>query len=273
VKNQVLISESGGSKTDWALVREGEIIFQFSSESFHPKNWNTSLFNDLLYDFIEKQLDFQNTKLIFFGAGCNNLEKADELKKNFKLFGFQEVEISGDLQAACLATLNKSAGFVAILGSGSVLIEYKNQTVTNYFGGLGRELGDEGAGYYFGKLVLMDYTNNKLEPIQKSILKSVLSIQEIASLGRNELEDELCLDLSKRLGNNLFEFQNYHRKNIDLFYSKYVQPNVVKGTTIQLVGSYAFYHQEIIKSYFRAKGYKIGNIIARPIDKIIELFH
>jgi glucosamine kinase len=272
VKKQILFGESGGSKTDWALLIENNVEWRFSSESLHPKKWNTEVFNDLLYDFIDRKIDFENTKLIIFGAGCHSIEQAEKLKTYFKIFGFQDVEVSGDLKAAGIATLSESNGFVAILGSGSVLVNFKNESVDNYFGGVGREHGDEGAGFYFGKLVLDRYLKRELSPIQDSILKSHLSFQEQKAVERGGIDEELCLQLSERLGENLFEFQDIHVENSELFFQKYVNGNVPVTETIHFVGSYAFFHQEIIKSHFREKGFDTGKFIARPIENIVDYY-
>jgi glucosamine kinase len=272
VKSQILIGESGGSKTDWALLDGGEIVWQMSTDSLHPNQWNTDLFNELLYDFVERQVNFIETALVFFGAGCNREEKADLIKKYFSLFGFASVEIAGDLTAAGLATLGKSTGFVAILGSGSVLIDFQKGKVHQFYGGVGREKGDEGSGYYFGKLVLEGFATNSLEPIQQSILKAVLSFSEEAQLKRNEVKDELCLKIAQLLSSNLFEFQNFHFQNIDLFFTNYVTEHLPTDSEIQFVGSYAFFHQEIIKSYCQSKGYKTGQFVARPLKNLIPFY-
>lgn len=272
MNRQILIGESGGSKTDWVLLENEEVKWKFSSGSLHPNNWKKDIFDILFSEFRNKKVDFQHTKLLIFGAGCNGAKKAEVLKNYFKLFGFKELEISGDLRAAGIATYGDLSGFVAILGSGSVLVDFQQGRVSKFFGGFGRELGDEGAGFYFGKLVLEAYSRKELEPIQSSILKSVLTFQEASSLNRNEISDKLCLELSKKLGENLMEFQNFHFQNIDLFYTKYVEMNVSKGETLSFVGSYAYYHQEIIKSYFRAKGIELGRFIARPMDNIVSFY-
>jgi glucosamine kinase len=272
VKKQVLIGESGGSKTDWAFIEGKEVKWRFSSNSLHPKSWKTGMFNELLCDFIGKQVDFQNTKLLFFGAGCNGTDKSDTLKNYLRLFGFNDIEISGDLRAAGLATIGLSDGFVAILGSGSVFIYFRNGEVVNFYGGLGREVGDEGAGFYFGKLVLNAYSNKELDTIQESILKSVLTVQERDSLDKSQIDEQLCLELPEKLSDKILEFENFHLRNIDLFHSKYVKNHVVEGSIIHFVGSYAFFHQKIIRTYFEAKGFEVGKIIARPIEDLIEFY-
>jgi len=272
VKRQLLIGESGGSKTDWALIENNEVLWRITTMSLHPTSWNSENFDKVFRKLKENDLLFSNANLLFFGAGCNNPEKANELKNKIVGYRFGNIEIHGDLKAAGIACLGQGSGKLAILGSGSVLIDFQDGEVKHFFGGLGREKGDEGAGFYFGKLVLMALRNKEIEPTQESIVKSVLSKTEQSAIERGLISDELCLVIASRLGNYLFEFQNFHLENIDLFYSKWVNQNISKGETIHFVGSYAYFHKEIIKSYFIEKGCKVGLFVARPIEKLIEFY-
>jgi hypothetical protein len=272
VKKQTLIAESGGSKTDWALLENNTVLWRATTISLHPNNWNSENFAEVFRSLKENDFLFSNANLLFFGAGCNSQEKANELKCKIEVFGFENIEIHGDIKAAGIACLGQGTGKIAILGSGSVFIDFQNGEVKQYFGGLGREKGDEGAGFYFGKLVLTALRNKQLESIQESLVKSVLSKTEQNGIERGVISDELCLAMASRLGNYLWEFQNFHRENTDLFYSKYVVQHISIDETLHFVGSYAYFQEEIIKAYFLAKGYQIGLFVPRPIEKLIEFY-
>ncbi len=264
----LLIGESGGSKTDWAYLRTNELPTLFSSTSLHPDQWVNTDFRDLKKQMDKEGVDLQKTSLIFFGAGCNAVEKQNLFQAHLSSFGFHTLEVFGDLKAAAVATLGKSDGYVAILGSGSVLIHYANEQVESYTGGLGRTMGDEGAGYFFGKLVLHAFMEKKLTALQVSILKSVLSFAEEKKLEKQEVAADLCLQLPLRLSENRYEFEAFHRANLSLFFEKYV--NVPLGQKIHFVGSYAYFHQELLRQIATAEGYEMGEIIKRPIHKLVR---
>lgn len=270
MKKNLLIGESGGSKTDWALISASGSVTKTTSESLHPKNWETFDWNRLSDVFAQMKIIPEETSLFFYGAGCNSPEKSEELHHLFSPFHFQNKEIKGDLTAAGLATLGNENGFVSILGSGSVCIHFENQAVRKFYGGFGRDKGDEGGGYFFGKMVLDDFFMKKLSSLQESILLSCCSQQEKNQLKNGEFSEALALQLPFQLSNHLFEFLSYHEQNFQLFFQLYVLPNVPENSIIHFVGSYAYFHEEIVKKVCHAEGYVPGKIIARPIDALVH---
>ncbi len=272
MKKNLLIGESGGSKTDWVLLKADGTSTKGISPSLHPSNWGSYDWALLLSVWKNMEFERSNTVLDFYGAGCNMIEKANELREHFESLEFPKVHVFGDLKAAGLATLGSSNGYVAILGSGSVLIEFQNENAQNYFGGLGRELGDEGGGYYFGKMVLTAFKEGSLSPIQKSLIKAHLSATQVSQVLLGKEDDELKLQMASLLSSTLFEFQDFHKNNFQLFFDSYVDANLPKESTIHFVGSYAFYHQAILKEVCELNQCKFGEIVERPIDRLIEYY-
>jgi hypothetical protein len=266
----LLIGESGGSKTDWVLLDNKGQTTKFSGESLHPKNWLDFNFKKLNKQFEMAGIAPRESRLVFYGAGCNSFEQQNAFILLVQELSFSNVEVHGDLLAACLATLGEEDGFASILGSGSVLIEYENKKVVRHFGGLGREIGDEGAGFYFGKLVSGAYQKDKLNSTQKSILESVLAKKKPISLKKGDFSEETCLELAFLLSEKTHEFMDFHRENFKLFFRKYV--DLPKNTTIHFVGSYAYFHESILKQVCNAYGYHPGKIIARPMEALIAFY-
>jgi hypothetical protein len=62
-----------------------------------------------------------------------------------------------DLVGSARALLGRSAGFAAILGTGTNSCIYDGEKITRYIDSLGFLLGDEGSGGYMGKRLLGDY--------------------------------------------------------------------------------------------------------------------
>jgi len=263
----LLIGESGGSKTDWVLLDNKGQTTKFSGDSLHPNNWLDFNFKKLNKQFEMAGIGSTECQLVFYGAGCNSFEQQNAFKLLVQELSFSEVEVHGDLLAACLATLGEENGFAAILGSGSVLIEYENQKVVRYIGGLGRELGDEGAGFYFGKLVSDAYLKDKLNSTQKYILESFLDKKQLILLKKGSFSEEMRLELPFLLSEKMDEFTDFHLQNFELFFQKYV--DLPKNTTIHFVGSYAYFHESTLKQVCNAHGYHHGRIIARPMEALI----
>ena len=90
----------------------------------------------------------------FFGAGCLREENQLKMLAAFEQLGMRNVSVKSDILAGYLATSDQESGFVAIVGTGSVIGRIENREVSEIYGGLGYLNGDEGSGYYFGKLII-----------------------------------------------------------------------------------------------------------------------
>lgn len=272
MKSNVLLAESGGSKTDWIYFdREGKTTSS-TTKSLHPGVWKEMNWNELLPIWKKMHVDLSNTAVHFFGAGCNGKENSNALKEILSSFGFSHVIVSGDLSAAGLSTLGATNGYVAILGSGSVLIDFRAEKVQNYYGGLGRKFGDEGAGFYFGKMILEAFTAGDLSTKQKTIVESCLTEEERMDVESKQFTDELCLQMAAKLSANQLEFKDYHTANFQLFFDKYVQQNVPLGSVIHFVGSYAHYHATFLEEVCLENAYKLGKLISRPIQELANYY-
>lgn len=253
-----LIGESGGTKTDWVLLEGVEVIGRYVTESYHPNNHSD--------DFWKRVADFWNsldiTHGMLFSAGCYKEEPRRKTKEAFSKLGLN-VNVCSDIQAASFALFGtKESGWGAILGTGSVVFKTQSGIVTELYGGKGHLAGDEGSGYYFGRLVIEAFNSGKLTALQEETflskikvipdLKDKFSVAKIAS----ELSDQIDL------------FKEHHEQNIDLFIKSTLEKNTGK---IDFVGSYAFYVQEVIKQKLASNQIHHGKFIERPIGALVDL--
>ena len=65
------------------------------------------------------------------------------------------------------------------------------------------------------------------------------------------------------------EIDRIHFENIGLFLTNYL-PKETKTTEISFVGSYAFYQQEILKMALEKSGWKLVEVIQKPIEALTE---
>ena len=65
------------------------------------------------------------------------------------------------------------------------------------------------------------------------------------------------------------EINEIHSENIELFLNKYL-PQDSAFKEISFVGSYAFYHQELLKIALEKVGWRSKQIIRKPIEKLVE---
>lgn len=264
--NKILFSDSGGTGTDWGYIDDHNNKVFFKSESYHPINWGDEFWMRLQKFWNENQY-FLEFSLKFYGAGCLNAENAQFLKEKFQSFGFKNVQVQSDLHAAGLACVQNNEGSIIIAGTGSVLFNFSNGVVTKIIGGKGHEIGDEGSGFYFGRLVIEKFKNDKLSSIQVELLKSKTDIDSLSQLESSKSKFEWA-SLSKILKDYPSEFIDLHEENIRLFIATHFVNEI--PNSVSLVGSYAFYHQELWIQSLSLIHCKVDQVILSPIEYFVE---
>lgn len=260
-----LVADSGGSSTSWALVDETNETTFFQTRSLHPR-----------YAFAEKEAILEELKdvfsglyvpLYFYGAGCASGPVQEEMTALLKQVGFSRVEVQPDTLAACRALYGKQPGWVGILGTGSILVHYDGNRITDRIGGYGALVGDEGSGFYFGKL----------------LVRFLLDAPEWET-SWSELFDSKAALLSKLAGADApkwisglaqqtahFPLEFLHRKNAELFLEQYVL-KIPEPGQIAFIGTYGFEQQAVFKEVFEKQGVTIFKFLASPMADLLR-FH
>lgn len=263
-KLTTVIADAGGTTTSWALVYNDQSIEYIDTNSYHPVNFNETFFENSKI-FLKNHIT-EKVPLFFFGAGMGKAENKKILTDFFQPF-FSTVMVLTDIQGMVLS-LDLKNGAIAVMGTGSVLVEILNGTIRQQIGGLGHLLGDEGSAYYFGKLVCQAFYNNELTEEQKEQVAEHIS-QEKYTLDELLLSKYNVANLAKELDLKLFE--SFHRENIRLFFEKHID-NHIEIKQIYFVGSYAFYKKEYIKDELAARSIKKAHFIQKPIELFCDKF-
>ncbi len=266
MKWKFLIGESGGSKTDWCLVDAVGKRRYFTTESYHPEFIDDGFMDRNRRFWSEQALD--EIRLEFFGAGCYREDGAERMAGVLADRGFQQLAIHSDMLGAALAA-NNGDGWCAICGTGSVVFKVKDRQIVKLIGGKGHVDGDEGSGFYFGKLFMEEA---RISPDFRSKYRAVL--------GENMTWDDLLIDpasyeAKKRYARLPWLFRNQqndalirelHRKNIRRFTALHLDGVKELG----LCGSYAFYHSHLFREIMEEEGVRITHIIERPIERLTD---
>ncbi len=250
----LILAESGGTKTDWKVWLDADLIYSFTTGSFHPDFVTDEQIKEIVG--LIPQLKSSDTLLRIYSAGCYREEGKLKLKKQLSFLPV-EVEIRSDVDAAVEAT-RCSEGWVCILGTGSVLAHFDKGKI-QLFGGLGWENGDEGSGFYFGKLVV--------EALENGAHFNGINEQErheLLSMKGDKISKYRFASLCRQLSYS--ETKYLHERNIQLFVMRYLLANNVKNITV--VGGYASAFENVLRVVFEANNVKISDVISRPIDRL-----
>ncbi len=275
-----LIADSGSTKTDWRLIQEGEVIAEFETEGINPYLKTREAILDLLKDLATRYIKtLENIDVIYFyGAGCALPEKKEQLANCFQtIFSTAKVYVYHDLLGAAIATCGNKAGVVAILGTGSNSCVFDGTQIIAEQNSLGYVLGDEGAGSQIGKLLLKDFLYQQMPIALAKQLQADFNLNKASVLDnvyKKPFPNRYMASFVKWIGNYI-EKEEYLQRLVlkafdDFFATHLTKYDVSNELPVNVVGSVGYYFKEYL--YITAFKYemKIGRIIQKPIDRLVE---
>jgi glucosamine kinase len=261
----ILIADSGGTSTSW--IHSLDEQWSFEMESIHPRRIQEfSIERKAELKIIFSKIDY--SEVHFYGSGCSSELAKEQVSEFLSSLGLNNCTINTDSLLACRALLGNNAGYVAILGTGSVLMEYNGIEITKSIGGFGPIIGDEGGGMAFGKLFLKYYLTD--QAIFDERLQNIIgSKSEVLA----KLSQADSLKYISNLGNELapFDLKLIHAQNIFDFLEQYLP--IVKGDKIHFIGSYAFSQQEILKKCLKEKEWELGTVYSSPLTSVRRTYY
>ncbi|MCL9809463.1 N-acetylglucosamine kinase [Flavobacterium luminosum] len=275
-----LLVDSGSTKADWIAINdEGKVLFTTQTLGLNPE----VLSKDEIIIRLEDRFDISHNKnqvthLFFYGAGCGT-----DRMKIFLTQVFQEyfpnalVTVHEDTYAAVFATTSKEQkAIVCILGTGSNCSYYDGQILHQKVQSLGYIVMDDCSGNRFGRHLLRAYYFNKMpkdlaqefekefnvepDPVKHNLYKQPNPNAYLAKFAKfliKHKDTEFC--------------RYYIFKEIESFVENYIkQYENYKEVPVHFIGSIAFYLKEELQSVLDKEGIKLGNVLRRPIDGLIQ---
>ena len=276
----ILLADSGSTKTDWCMVRNGQVIHQIKTGGTNPFFQTQEEIADEIRSSLIGQLPTPEIDdVYFYGAGCTP-EKQPVLKGalrcHLKING--HCEVASDMLAAARSLCGHRPGIACILGTGSNSCAYDGDRIVNNVSPLGFILGDEGSGAVLGKLLLGDVMKRQLPTsvIDRFNERYHLSNAEIIEhVYRQKLPNRFLASFVPFLSDNLDE-PAIHRLVLTAFRS-FLHRNVKQydgwdTLPVGFVGSIAFYFRQILSEALEAESMTLGRIIQTPMEGLVS-FH
>lgn len=276
-----LITDGGSTKCDWVLLDYfGNIVFKTATLGLNPAVFpKAELEARIVSNQTLKNVFNTIEKLDFYGAGCGTETPRHILSEVLKtLFPKAQVSVSEDLAAAVFAATT-APGIVCILGTGSNSCYFDGTKIHTPIPSLGYVLMDEASGNYFGKRLIRDYFYNRMPS----------EIAEAFEMEFNPDADTIKMNLYQRPNPNAYlasfaqfifkqdEISPYFYKLLKEGISKFIECRIlsfdrVHEVPVHFIGSIAHYSRKIIEDCFAEHQLKLGNIMQRPIDGLIEYY-
>ena len=165
-----LIADSGSTKTDWCVAKDGFTVKRFTTQGINPYHQDERRINGIVLDELLPQTgEYKLKKIVFYGSGCR--DEIIPTMKNILYSAFNnnvEVEIYSDLLGAARAICGHEEGIACILGTGSNSCLYDGKKISDNIPPLGYILGDEGSGATLGKIFINEiFKNSRMYDLKK----------------------------------------------------------------------------------------------------------
>jgi hypothetical protein len=217
--------------------------------------------------------------VFFYGAECAIPENSMTVKQALeRCFEIASIHVGHDMLAAARALLGNSAGFSAILGTGSNTCLYDGVKVIENIQSLGYLLGDEGSGTYIGRKILRDYLR-KVMPVDLQVhFEAAWNYSEVAILNRlyhgkfpNRFLAGFC------------QFAHTHQQHVyvheiicdsfrDFFESMVSRYSGYQALTFNCIGSVGYVFAKELKKVAAEYNMPVGKIVHTPIEALVN-FH
>lgn len=275
----ILIADGGSTKTNWCLLNEEGKKVYFNTEGYNPYFSSIAYIVNSLNESLPIDLEKDKIHEVnYYGAGCSTAEKRKQVEDAMSaVFTQAKVNIGHDLLAAARALLGNTAGFAAILGTGTNTCLYDGKDVSNNIDSGAYILGDEGSGCYIGKKLLTDYLRGympeavrqnfwdtfKLTPddVNEQVYTKPLANRFCASFSKFVYDSNVHLEYTRNLVKTSFEdfFKNLVTHYPD--YQKY---------TFNCIGSVGYNFRNVLEEVAAENGMEVGQIIRSPIDNLVK---
>lgn len=275
-----LLVDSGSTKADWIAIDEaGKVLFTTQSLGLNPE----VLTKDEIINRLEDRFDISHNKnqvssLFFYGAGCGTDRMKNFLTEVFQnYFPNAKVTVHEDTYAAVYATTPKNEkAIVCILGTGSNCSYFDGNVLHQKVQSLGYIAMDDCSGNRFGRHLLRGYYFNKMpadlakefettynvepDPVKNNLYKEPNPNAYLATFAKfliKHKDTQFC--------------QNFINEEMESFVENYIkQFDNYKEVPVHFIGSIAFYLKEELEKILNKHEIKLGNVLRRPIDGLIE---
>ncbi len=276
---QLLVAESGSTKTDWAIISNKKIT-HFATQGIHPyflqKEEIVSIFETEL-NINPKKISFD--EIHFYGAGISSNDSKHKIENCLiQYFNCKNAHTYSDMLASARATCLNDKGIACILGTGSNSCFFNGKKISHKTHSLGYILGDEGSGNHLGKKVLQYYLHNLFEEDMKKKFEAKYS-NSIDEILENIYKKPFPNRYLAQYASFIFENRgNFMIENIaedvlnDFFINHLLRYKEVWKTPIHFTGSVAFFLKDILENLCHQYELKLGNIIQRPMKGLVK-FH
>lgn len=272
----ILIADSGSTKTDWCLVGDGEAVLRFQTQGMNPFfQTEEEIGKEIETGLVPALGEEIPSAIYFYGAGCAFPEKNEMIRRSVNRCLPVPVEVGSDLLAAARALCGSEPGIACILGTGSNSCQYDGKEIVKNVSPLGFILGDEGSGAVLGKLLIGDVLKDQLPLSLKDQFLEQYGLTPASMMERvyrGPFPNRFLAGFSPFIREHLDEpaIRELATRSFWAFFTRNVKQYDCFDLPVHLVGSVAWYFQDVLKDIAFDLGIRIGTVVRSPMDGLIR---
>ncbi len=271
----ILIADSGSTKTDWCLVKNGVPISRIITKGINPFFQTEEDISNEIASTLLPQLPAKTIETVYFyGAGCAFPDKIDMVRRSICRYLQVNVEVCSDMLAAARALCGYRPGIACIIGTGSNSCFYDGSKITENVSPLGFILGDEGSGAVLGKLLVGSLLKNQMTPgLKEKFLRQFDLTPEkiIDHVYRKPFPNRFLASFSPFLAQNIGEpcVRQLVTESFRDFFRRNVMQYDYRNHPAHFIGSVAYHYREVLEEAARDMGVQTGKIWEKPMEGLI----
>lgn len=275
---QLLIADSGSTKTEWAVVGAKGSCHTVRTSGLNPYYQTDDEMQYILDTELLPALEDEKrpAQVHFYGAGCTPA-KADGMAQvlcRVLHLGADAVHVDSDMLGAARALCGHDEGIACILGTGSNSCQYDGLRIVANVSPLGFILGDEGSGAVLGRRLVADVLKGQLPDglCRRFLERFALTPAEVVErVYRRPFPNRFLASLSPFLAENIGEpclralvvesFCDFLRRNVAHYDCRRLPAH--------FTGSVAYHYRDLLAEAAERTGMRLGTVTQSPLRGLV----
>jgi glucosamine kinase len=276
--SNILIADSGFTKTDWRLIKTDGTIEQARTLGINPYYQTVEEMRDVIKT-LHDQLPLSIDQIYFYGTGCSSGTNRDKIASILQeYYPSATADVNHDLLAAARSLCGDEPGIACIIGTGTNSCLYDGKKITSNVPSLGWAIADEGGGTYLGKTLVTDYYRKDMPGHLRVIFKDTFGLTKddfLTNIYQAPMPGRFLSTFAKFIGEHIKD--PYMHQLVAQGFETFLVKNVMKykgfeRLPVHFTGSVAYHFGTILRSVAQEKSIYIKHISEHPIAGL-TLFH
>lgn len=276
----MIICESGATKADWSVIKNGVQTAQVLSAGMNVSTMTMDTIESVIKEAADRLPAGEYDEVHFYTAGVITPSIREDMERIISTyFTVSEIELQTDLVGSARAACGHEPGIAAIMGTGSNSCQWDGEKIIKQIKSGGFIIGDDGSASVLGKLFISDFIKG-------------LVPEEIAAEYAETFPHEYP-DIVEKIYHNpgspsgwlgslcpfiMSHYSNpYIKQMVDNNFRAFVERSLkqyeIDRYPVGVIGGFGNALKDIIKPIFEENGIRIRNFIPSPIEELIKYHH